>query len=317
MEKEYLEMNFVGENATGRGNNTQIIMENFHDGTVRVTEGRVGIRVGRNKPHSFVITYESWDDFVTGKLKRGYIITKTQKMDKREITKGGYAPISDIEVKEIVERLIQYADATISQNYTTKIDDISDEMIQMATDILTDLSQRKDIISVAEFNNRLKTLFAVIPRRIDNLSKVLATRKAEINDIIADEQELFDLIVSQLRDNKIATCQKNILETKEMDWRIVTSEEKTHLISLMQDQGKRFLQAWRVENQKTRRNFNAFCAANNLNFENDVVELFHGSRNENFWSIVTNGLTVNPTGVVITGKMFGNGSCAKRSAITS
>ena len=40
---EYLELNFVGETATGRGNNQQYVMENLHDGTFLGTESRVGI----------------------------------------------------------------------------------------------------------------------------------------------------------------------------------------------------------------------------------------------------------------------------------
>lgn len=31
---EYLELNFVGETATGRGNNQQYVMENLHDGNL-------------------------------------------------------------------------------------------------------------------------------------------------------------------------------------------------------------------------------------------------------------------------------------------
>lgn len=50
---EYLELNFVGETATGRGNNQQYVMENLHDGTFRGTESRVGITIGRHRPRSF------------------------------------------------------------------------------------------------------------------------------------------------------------------------------------------------------------------------------------------------------------------------
>lgn len=309
MNSGYLEMNYIAENATGRGNNVQVIMEDLHDGTVKVTEGRVGIRIGRNKPHSFLISSDSWDDYVTGRLKRGYIITKKQRMDKREINKGGFADIEDENVRDIVSRLIQYANATIAQNYTTTIDDISDEMIDKAAEILQDLAKRKDTVSVVEFNNCLKILFAVIPRRIDNLSKVLAVSKSQINDILEDEQELFDLIVSQLRDNQIRiTKQQTILEAKNMEWRPVTEEEKQHLLKMMGGSSSKYLQAWRVENLNTRKRFNDFCVKENLSGKDDVVELFHGSRSENFWSITTNGLTINPSGVVITGKMFGNGT---------
>ena len=39
---EYLELNFVGETATGRGNNQQYVMENLHDGTFRVMYETIG-----------------------------------------------------------------------------------------------------------------------------------------------------------------------------------------------------------------------------------------------------------------------------------
>ena len=35
--------------------------------------------------------------------------------------------------------------------------------------------------------------------------------------------------------------------------------------------------------------------------------LFHGSRNENWWSIINSGLVLRPTNAVINGKMFGYG----------
>ena len=35
--------------------------------------------------------------------------------------------------------------------------------------------------------------------------------------------------------------------------------------------------------------------------------LFHGSRNENWWSIFQQGLILRPTNAIITGKMFGYG----------
>lgn len=46
----YVEMTFVKETATGRGRNELFIMEDMKNGTVKLTEGRVGITVGRYKP---------------------------------------------------------------------------------------------------------------------------------------------------------------------------------------------------------------------------------------------------------------------------
>ena len=54
----------------------------------------------------------------------------------------------------------------------------------------------------------------------------------------------------------------------------------------------------------------------------DTKLLFHGSRSENFWSIIKTGLVLRPTNAVITGKMFGYGcyyapKCAKSIGYTS
>ena len=82
---EYLEMNFVGETATGRGNNQKFVMENLHDGTFRATESRIGITVGRHKPRSFTYPMDRWQSLYETKVNRGYLLTKTTKMDKKII----------------------------------------------------------------------------------------------------------------------------------------------------------------------------------------------------------------------------------------
>ena len=53
-EKEYLELTYVSETATGKGLNKMFVMDNLHDGTFRITDGRVGIRVGPNKPRKSI-----------------------------------------------------------------------------------------------------------------------------------------------------------------------------------------------------------------------------------------------------------------------
>ena len=80
---EYLELNFVGETATGRGNNQQYIMENLHDGTFRGTESRVGITIGRHRPRSYINPMEKWEEMFRLKVSRGYMVTKTQKMEQK------------------------------------------------------------------------------------------------------------------------------------------------------------------------------------------------------------------------------------------
>lgn len=131
----YLEMNFVGITATGKGNNTKIVMEDLNDGSFRITESRVGITIGRHRPKSSILPIERWDEVYLSKISRGYLVTKTRKMDQKIVQMGNsvngmsYQPIEDLQVRQIVKALLDYADAAVSENYTIKVDDISDEML--------------------------------------------------------------------------------------------------------------------------------------------------------------------------------------------
>ena len=83
--------------------------------------------------------------------------------------------------------------------------------------------------------------------------------------------------------------------------------------TLMRESVDKFRKAWRVTNLKTQDRFDRFVQDNNIK---ETKLLFHGSRSENFWSIIKTGLVLRPTNAIITGKMFGYGcyyapKCAK------
>lgn len=312
--EEYLEMTFTKETATGKGLNNQFIMENLHDGTFKRTEGRIGITIGINKPKSFIRPMDEWHALYAHQISLGYTLISERKRETKSITKksasiGGnnYKPLDNINITNIIQKLINFTNQLMETQYTVKVEDITPEMLSRGKDILDYLADNYKEMSIAEFNNKLKTLYAVIPRRIDNLSKKLAKRTADFNDIIAAEQELYDIMQSQTIEHEVTT-QKTILESYNLEWREVTEEEKEYLIKKMGCEGKRYRNAWRITNNVTEERFNQYCKKENLTDDNGITRLFHGSRSENFWSIITNGLTINPKGVVITGKMFGNGT---------
>lgn len=315
--QEYLEMNFVAETATGRGNNQQFIMENLHDGTFRATEARVGITVGRHKPRHRILPMEQWEEVFQAKCSRGYLLTKTEKMEKisfsanRSTVNGqAFAPVQDPSVQEIITRLLSYTDAVLEQNYTVRMENVSDEMIRYGRNVLDDLALHFHEMSVAEFNNKLRSLYAAVPRRMDNLSKYLAKRKLDMNDIVAEEQELFDVMLSRLRpgdrtkNGKLTT----VLDAFHLDWREVTGDEESVILDMLKGNAGQYVKAWKITNHRAEDKFQEFCNKESLTDEDGITRLFHGSRSCNFWSILTNGLTINPTNVQINGKMFGNGT---------
>ena len=308
--QEYLELTFVGMTATGKGNNQLFTMENMHDGTFRATTSRIGIKVGIDKPRSFICDMAGWDDMFYQKIKRGFILTKTKKMAKKVVKKGGYRDIEDDDVKDIVNFLLMAANQTVEQNYSVSVDDISDEMIEFGKKVLQELDENKDTMSVAAFNAKLHQLYAAIPRRIDNLSKYDAKRPKDFAKKVSDEAELLEFMISQIRQNNDIDLSKSnptVLEAHGLKWEVVTDEQKEFIKNMLGGNRGQYMRAWKVTNEKTENAFNNFCKQKNLTLDNGVTRLFHGSRTENFWSITTNGLYVNPTGVVITGKAFGNG----------
>ena len=76
------------------------------------------------------------------------------------------------------------------------------------------------------------------------------------------------------------------------------------LFFLMQDEADKFARAFQVTNIRSQKAFDDFVGQKN----NQKLELFwHGSRNENWMSILENGLVLRPANAIITGKMFGYG----------
>lgn len=322
MENKYLELTCVKETAAGRGHNDVVIMEQIDENAFRVTEGRIGVRVGRFKPHSFTKTMEDWDAFLAEKEAHGYIVTKRKKMDRLTIQKGenGYKEIEDASVRELVKTLTDMANQAMEEAYSSSMEDISDEMIDLGKKTVDWLATNYQTASVEAFNLKLKTLYAAIPRKMDNLSKNLVKSKLEMQDKAAEEQELFDLMVDcvkNAREGKIVELGQTILEAKGIDIRPVTEAEKSEILKKLGQNANQYMDAWRVENHATRKRFEEFCAKEGLTPGHGIDQLFHGSRNENFWSIITTGLTINPVGVVITGKAYGNGTYFAPAAVKS
>lgn len=295
--KEYIELTYVKETATGRGLNTQFIMENTKNGFFKVIDGRVGIKVGPNKPKIYTRPIEDWDAVFTSKVARGYLVTKTEKTKQIVIQKQSrYKEIPDKVAKEIVERLMSYANQYMEENFTVKVDDISDEMIKLGSEIISELQTNFHKMSVAEFNTKLKVLYAAIPRRIDNLSTKLAHSKSNFVKIIEDEQEIFDFVIKQVRAEKEQELpNETILDMYGLEIRAVTETEEKQIKEKLGKQANKYQNAWKVSLKESEKKFENFCNKENVTEENGGISyLFHGSKHPLWWSILTNGIWCEP-----------------------
>lgn len=289
--------------VTGQNNNKYYDMREKPDGTFDATYGRIGATATTiNYPMS------KWDSTLNSKLRKGYedmtelaVITEVKTQEK-------YKPIEDKSIAALIDYLRQQARETVRQNYTVGSEKVSQAMVNKAQTILNNLST--GTWTLRSFNDQLIELFTVIPRRMGNVRDHLAVKPEEFPEIISREQQLLDVMAGQVSDNTVVLKEvgdesKTVLEAFGLEFSPATDAD----IAVIRKQlGKEcenlFYKAWRVENAATRKNFKAFCKGKGR----IAKKLFwHGSRMENWWSILRTGLVLRPTNSVINGKMFGYG----------
>lgn len=290
----------------------------------RVEYGRVDV----TKTTSYY-PMSKWESQIKSKIKKGYKdVTDLKKDLVEEISstnpESPYRDIENVAIKVIVDKLQNLARETIRKNYTVKASAVTQDMVDTAQKIIDDLANNSS--TVDEFNNNLLKLFTVIPRKMGNVKDYLANKSDDFARIITKEQDLLDVMRGQIYvkkdDEPVLTTEKKqqtILEELGLEIEEATVNDIALIKTLMKESVSKFRRAWRVTNLKTQKRFDNFVTDNNIK---DTRLLFHGSRSENFWSIIKTGLVLRPTNAVITGKMFGYGvyyapKCAKSIGYTS
>lgn len=270
-----------------------------------------------------------WDSQIKSKIRKGYQDVTDLKQDLvEEISSANpespYREIENQAVKAIVEKLQSLARDTIRKNYTVKASAVTQDMVDAAQQIIDTLANSSG--SVNEFNEQLLKLFTVIPRKMGNVRDYLASNNDDFAKIVSKEQDLLDVMRGQIYvkpeiepTDTVEKKQQTILEELGLVMEEATKDDVALIKTLMNESADKFRKAWRVTNLKTQDRFDKFVADNDIK---DTRLLFHGSRSENFWSIIKTGLVLRPTNAVITGKMFGYGvyyapKCAKSIGYTS
>ena len=270
-----------------------------------------------------------WNSQINSKLKKGYQdVTDLKKDLVEEISSANpespYKEIENAAVRALVEKLQSMARETIQKNYTVKASAVTHDMVDAAQKIIDELAN--SCSKVEEFNDKLLKLFTVIPRKMGNVRDYLANKVEDFAQIISKEQDLLDVMRGQIyvkSENEpvehVEKKQQTILEELGLVMEETDADDVALIKTLMNESAGKFKKAWRVKNLKTQERFDKFVEENDIK---DTRLLFHGSRSENFWSIIKTGLVLRPTNAVITGKMFGYGcyyapKCAKSIGYTS
>lgn len=298
--------------VTTNNNNKFYEMKENGDGTFTVSYGRVG-----GTPTKRTYPVRQWNSKYNEKVRKGYKDqTHLFAVEEEEVK---FADIDDAMVEKLVRELMRYANNSISNNYQVTADQVTQKQVDEAQNLLDRLVDKvKAGMDVKEFNRLLLDLYQVIPRKMGNVNDHLVNKTSsdeeieEIEKMLSEEQATLDVMRGQVKvnDRKKEAAQAeqeqiNLLEAMGLTIKQVEDTEVIGTIKdLMQDEANKFHKAYEVINLKTQERFDGFVGAK----KNPKVELFwHGSRNENWMSILETGLVLRPANAVITGKMFGYG----------
>ena len=293
--------------------------------TFRVEYGRVDSTVTTVR-----YSIRDWDKKIKEKLKKGYKDITDLKADLvSEATAKNpdenYKRIENDVIRQIVETLQSLAKETVRKNYTIAASAVTQAMVDKAQEVINELATIDT--GVNAFNDKLLRLFEAIPRRMSHVNDYLATTKDEFAKIIQREQDLLDVLAGQVyvkpdvikTDENTNKAEQTILEELGLEFEEVNDNDVKLIKKLMNESKDKFRNAWRVKNLKTQERFDKFVADNDIK---DTKLLFHGSRSENFWSIIKTGLMIRPSNAVYTGSMFADGiyfapKCQKSIGYTS
>lgn len=257
------------------------------------TENRIDVEFGHigNKLYKKSYPLSVWDEIYQEKIKCGYV-DQTGLLNNNNVVTLKLSQTESI--NEVLENLRAISRQMISDNYRGNMVNVSEEAINKSKELLKKLEITENVY---DFNSILFELFSMIPRKMNNVIQNTAKDQDDFYKIIERENDL----LRNLQVLKTDSVSPDI----PIICRECTSDEITKIRSMLDTSSlRKFKRAWSVNNPEIDQKFSSYMKKNNIK---KTRELFHGSRSENWWSILTTKLLLQPSNVVKSGAMFGRG----------
>jgi len=299
----------------GENNNKFYEMVETDDGNFTANYGRVG-----NNPQVKIYPMSKWDSTLKTKTstRKGYVDI-TESISKTK-AKAKYKDISDSTIAGIIGFLMSASNKNVDDNYMVKAESVTQVQVDEAQDIINKLSlQITGKKLVKDINTNLTALYTIIPRKMKKVSDhLLSGKKIGKDSDVSVAEEL--LLVEQTNLDTMSSMVSMNATTNDMDdedkenstildilgvsiFKVTSAEEKDIKKRLGHISDK-YNSAIRIVHGKSRRLLDAEVAS----CDNKKTELvFHGSRNENWISILQNSLMIRPSNAIHQGAMFGPG----------
>lgn len=260
--------------------------------------GRVGATPFKSKRPMYL-----WDETYKKHITEGYV-DRSDYLTITEETKGQYKPIEDNSVREMVDFLLASANQTIRDNYTVSYKEVSLKMVEDAQDLIYELSLEP---TLSKANQILPKLFVVIPRKMKDTNECIPKLTEEVPEILQREQDLLDVMRNQVVNMGLEEDSRmTILDANNLKISLVTDDKEISQVRKhLGEVDKNFSRVFKVYNEETDKAFDKYVKEHHIG-RKDIHFYYHGSKNMNYWSLITQGQKLNPK-APITGKMFGHG----------
>jgi len=288
--------------VTESNNNKFYNMIENTDSTFTAKWGRVGAT-----ENTTVYPISKWESQYTSKIKKGY---KDITSLKSEAKTTAFSDVQNSVIQKLLDQLQKYAKQSISENYTVTSEQVTQQQIDKAQEILNSISLclTKTKFNAPLIDSKLTELYTTIPRKMRKVQDFILNGTGDLKkakEIVKREQDSIDIMAQQVSMNVPQTSKTQTLE-EALGLKIeeCNTEEVETIKKMMGNNVSQFKNAYKVINHNTQK---AFDEQKKKSVKHWTKLLFHGSRNENWLNIIKTGLLVRPTCAIFTGAMFGNG----------
>ena len=235
------------------------------------------------------------------KLSKGYVDQSDVYFP--EVSSGGDDGKTDsTDVSDADSELYSLLFA-LAKNLVSKVCAIppTAKLVEKAHAIFDRMCRRR---KVETFNADLKELIAIVPRKrnplLDDVANFFAKSKEDFKDIIEREENL--LTAMKAVTNKGG--EHGSFAASGIDVFLATKKQEDEVMSMLGTNLRPMVsRIWRVKHHGQEKAFSEYCRKNGIH---RIKKFWHGSRNENWASILLHSLELHPN-ARITGKMFGDG----------
>lgn len=285
------------------------------DKTVRASYGRMGVKKGELfGERSFDYPLSMYWIKYYEKIQKGYVdrtdiyLTDSADASQEENDKSNKKATAKVDSSTASYKLFQKL-----KRFAKKAVEEAEVKVPLSRTIINEskklLDEMRAASDVDTFNNYLLELIAILQRPVrtgdgTGVKRIMAGNSNDFARIILREADLIQAMEGSLNHTGRGPIVTSDFTKYGIEVYEATEKQKKQVLEHLSDRLKgKVKHVYRVIPQEQQKIFNDYLKEHQIH---KVKQLWHGSRNQNWMSIIQNSLKLNPD-AIITGKMFGHG----------